>query len=166
MLSTEICSILHILRKPNSLIALLFIQNNSKFKNMAETYLPASMLNSSSIVYVEVCPVPQVFSKEQMSPPELSSCCFCHVFSYYSSCSSYSWKEWNVRHMFPHNQNNSTSSLGLLGNDALTCSGLHFWRHFLVKHKILPNLVISIWLEWIMRVLLANQNWGNILNEW
>ena len=119
MLSTEICSILHMLRKPNSLIALLFIQNNSKFKNMAETYLPASKLNSSSIVYVEVCPVPQVFSKEQMSPPELSSCCFCHVFSYYSSCSSYSWQEWNVRHFFFHNQNNSTSSPGPLGNGAL-----------------------------------------------
>ena len=25
-----------------------------------------------------------------------------------------------------HNQNNSTSSPGLLGNGALTCSGLHF----------------------------------------
>ena len=27
---------------------------------------------------------------------------------------------------FFHNQNNSTSSPGLLGNSALTCSGLHF----------------------------------------
>ena len=42
---------------------------------------------------------------------------------------------------------------------------LHFWRHFLAKHKILPNLVIGNWLWWIMRVLLANQNRGNILNE-
>ena len=55
---------------------------------------------------------------------------------------------------------------GLPGNGALICSGLHFWRHFFVKHKILPNLVISNWLWWIMRVLLASQNWGNILNEW
>ena len=39
------------------------------------------------------------------------------------------------------------------------------FNNFLVKHKILPNLVISNWLWWIMRVLLANQNWGNILNE-
>ena len=31
-------------------------------------------------------------------------------------------------------------------NGALTCRGLHFLRHFLVKHKILPNLVISNWL--------------------
>ena len=44
---------------------------------------------------------------------------------------------------FFHDQNHSTSSTGLLGNSALTCSGLHFLRHFLVKHKILPNLVIS-----------------------
>ena len=29
----KICRILHILRKPNSIIVLLFIQNNSKFKN-------------------------------------------------------------------------------------------------------------------------------------
>ena len=33
------------------------------------------------------------------------------------------------------------------------------------QHKILPNLVISSWLWWLMRVLLANQNRGNILNE-
>ena len=39
---------------------------------------------------------------------------------------------------------------------------LHFWRHFLVKHKILPNLVISNWLWWIKRLLLANQNRENI----
>ena len=31
-------------------------------------------------------------------------------------------------------------------NCALTCSGLHFLRHFLDKHKILQNLVISNWL--------------------
>ena len=31
------------------------------------------------------------------------------------SPSSYSWNEWNVRHFCFHNQNNSTSSPGLLG---------------------------------------------------
>ena len=136
MLSTEICSILHMLRKPNSLIALLFIQNNSKFKNMAETYLPASMLNSSSIVYVEVCPVPQVFSKEQMSPPELSSCCFCHVFSYYSSCSSYSWREWNVRHFFFHQKIRLIS-----------------FRSFLPFLDLLPQLRLSV-LDFILSLVL------------
>ena len=38
-----------------------------------------------------------------------------------------------------HNENNSTLSPGLLSNGALTCSGLHFWRHFLVKRKIFPT---------------------------
>ena len=60
---SEICLILYILQKPNSLIALLFIQNNSYFKNITSTCLPASMLSSSLIVYVQVCPSPQIFSK-------------------------------------------------------------------------------------------------------
>ena len=85
---------------------------------------------------------------------------FLAIISPSSSCSSYSSNEWNVCNCWNvHNQNNSTLSPGLLVNGALTCSGLHFLRHFVVKHKILPNLVISNWLLWIMRVLLANQNW-------
>ena len=59
----------------------------------------------------------------------------------------------------------STSSPGLLGNGALTCSGLHFWPHFFVKRKILLNSVTSNWVWWIMRVLLATRNWGKNLNE-
>ena len=63
-------------------------------------------------------------------------------------------------------KNNATSSPGLLVNGAqepiidrlLRCLNL-------VKHKIFPNLVISNWLWWIKRVLLANQNRENILNE-
>ena len=70
---SEISIILHMIRKPNSTIVLLFIQNNSYFKNIAKTCLPSSMLSSSS----------KIFSKQQMSPFELSSCCSCHVFSYY-----------------------------------------------------------------------------------
>ena len=61
----------------------LTIQNNSEFKNIAKTSLPASTLSLSLIVYVQVCPAPQIFSKQQMSPSELSSCCFCYVFSHY-----------------------------------------------------------------------------------
>ena len=62
---------------------------------------------------------------------------------------------------FFHNQNNSTSSPGLLDNGTLTCSGLHFLRHFLIKHKILPNLVISNWLWWIMHVRFIQIFWMN-----
>ena len=53
--------------------------------------------------------------------------------------------EWSIPHFCFYNQNNSTSSPGLLGNGALTCSGLHFWRHFFVKRKILLNSVTSNW---------------------
>ena len=40
---------------------------------------------------------------------------FLAIISPSSSCSSYSWNEWSVRHFSFHNQNNSTSSPGLLG---------------------------------------------------
>ena len=33
-------TLLDMIRKPNSIIVLLFIQNNSEFKNMAKTCLP------------------------------------------------------------------------------------------------------------------------------
>ena len=55
--------------------------NNSQFKNMP-TSIDPSMLSSSSIVHVQVCPAPQIFSQQQMWPFELSSCCSGHVFSY------------------------------------------------------------------------------------
>ena len=42
------------LRKLNSIIGLLLIQNNSYFKSITKTSLPASVLSSSSIVYVLV----------------------------------------------------------------------------------------------------------------
>ena len=78
----EISIILHMIRNSNLLIVLLFIQNNSQFKNML-TSIDPSMLSSSSIVHVQGCSAPQIFSKQQMSPFELSSCCSCHVFSYF-----------------------------------------------------------------------------------
>ena len=127
--NTSICLILHILRKPNSLFALLFIQKNSQSKNMAKICLPASMLSSPSIVYVWVFPAPQRFSKQQMSPSELSSCCFYYVFSYYFAQFQRQFlllKRVKCPPFCFHNQNNSISSPGLLGNSTLTCSRLHF----------------------------------------
>ena len=79
---SQISIILHMIRKPNLITFLLFIQNNSQFKNKAKTCLPISMLSSPSIVYVQGCSAPQIFSKQQMSPFELCSYCSCHVFSY------------------------------------------------------------------------------------
>ena len=40
-------------------------------------------VSSPSILHVQGCSAPQIFSKQQMSPFEMSSCCSCHVFSYY-----------------------------------------------------------------------------------
>ena len=80
---SEISIILHMIRKPNSIIVLLFIQNNSQFKNIAKTSLPASMLSLSLIVYVQLCPARQIFSRQQISPSESASVCFCYVFNHY-----------------------------------------------------------------------------------
>ena len=43
------------IRKSNSIIVLLFIQNNCQFKNIAKKCKPLSMLSSSSIVHVQGC---------------------------------------------------------------------------------------------------------------
>ena len=91
---------------------LLFIQNNSQLKNITKTCLRASIISSSSTVYVQVCPAPQIFSKQEMSPYE-SSCCFCHVFGYYFVQFQLQFlllKRVKCPPFFFHNQNNSTSS--------------------------------------------------------
>ena len=147
--------------QPHSLISLLSIQNNSYFKNVAKTCLLASKLSfhlwQCTFRFVQLC---KYSPNSRYYPPS----CLLAVFAVFlaiispsSSCSSYYWNEWSVCHFCFHNQNNSTLSPGLLGNGALTCSGLHFWCHLLIKHKIIANLVISNWLWWIMRVLLANE---------
>ena len=46
---------------------------------------------------------------------------FSAIISPSSSRSFYFWNEWSARHFCCHNQNNSTSFSGLLGNGALTC---------------------------------------------
>ena len=83
------------------------------------TSIDPSMFCSSSIVYVQVCPAPQIFSKQQMSPFEMSSCCSCHVFSYFFA-QFLLLKRVKCPPFFQvHNQNNSTSSPGLLGQRCL-----------------------------------------------
>ena len=75
---SQISIILHMIRKPNSIIVLSFIPNNSQFKTWQKhayrTSIDPSISSSSSIVHVQVCPAPQIFSRQQMSPFELSSC--------------------------------------------------------------------------------------------
>ena len=86
---------------------------NNNNNNIAKTCLPPSMLRSSPILHVQGCSAPQIFSKQQMSPFELSSCCSCHVFSYYFG-QILLLKRVKCPPFCFHNQNNSTSSPGLL----------------------------------------------------
>ena len=127
---------LHKIRKPNSIIVLLFIQNNSQFKNIAKTSLLASMLS-----YLQVCPYPPIFSKQQMSVSELSSCCFCYVFSRY-------FAQFQLQFLllkrvkcapFLFSQPKKLSLVPTVPQPVRTL-------HFKVKVKILSNLVISNWL--------------------
>ena len=53
--SSEISIVLHLIRKRNTIIVLLFIQNHWQFKNVAKTCLPPSMSRSSLIVHVQGC---------------------------------------------------------------------------------------------------------------
>ena len=85
--SSEISIILYMIRKPNSITVLLFIQNNSWFKtDKAKTCLASSMLSSPSIVHV-------LANILQIADVALRV-----VFFVIISPSSYSRNEWNVRH--------------------------------------------------------------------
>ena len=67
---------------------------------------------------------------------------------------------------FFDNQNNSTLSPGLLGNSALTCTGLHFWRHFLVKHEINSSKFGHQWLVMVNYVWAFSQSELGKYFEW
>ena len=86
MLSVEAVG-LHMIKKPNSIIVLLFIQNNSQFRNLAKTCLPPQIhrcqVHLRQTEHVQGCSATQILPKQQMSPFELSSCCSCRVFSYF-----------------------------------------------------------------------------------
>ena len=69
---SSICIILFILRKANSLIALLFIQNNSQFKNML-TFVDVKFTSIVHVQKIKGCSRLQIYSKQQMLSVELSS---------------------------------------------------------------------------------------------
>ena len=80
---------------------------------------------------------------------ELSSCCFCYAFSQLfrlvpavhvvltlETIEVSAILVFTTKTTQPHPQVFSV-------NSALTCRGLHFRHHFLVKHKILPNFELG-----------------------
>ena len=77
---------------------------------------------------------------DRVSPFELSSCCSCHVFSYY-----FAWFLLETSEMSPFivlKTKTTQSRLQVFSvNGALTCKKAA--RHRFIKRKILPNLVIS-----------------------
>ena len=112
---SEICRILHILRKTNSIIALLFIQNIPSFLKEFRHYATLSP-----------CFLGQQFNNLRRAALLMSF-----------------W-----RHRFNYSPIRSTFDV----IDSI-------WR------RCFTNLVNSIWLWWIMRVVLTNQKRENILNE-
>ena len=103
---SEISIILHMIRKPNSIIFLLFIQNNSSFKNMANTCfntsIDPSMLSSSTIVPFRVVQL-RKYSPNSRCRPSSHLLAVLAMFSVIFSASSYSWNELNVSH-FPSSE--------------------------------------------------------------
>ena len=125
-----------------------------------------SMLSSPLIVHVQGCSPPQIFSKQQMSPFELCSCCSCHVFSN-NFAQFLLLKRVTCPPFFVFTTKTTQPRPQVFSvNGALTCKNAAFLTSlYLAKYKIFLNLVISNLLWRIIRVLLANQNRGNLLNE-
>ena len=99
---SSISIILHRIRKPNSITVLLFIQNNSWFKNIAKTCLPPSIRRCS--VHLRKCTFRFVqlrkYSPNSRCRPSSCLLAVLAMFLGIFSPSSYSWNEWNVRHFF------------------------------------------------------------------
>ena len=51
-------------------------------------------------------------------------------------------------------------------NGSIICNFAALLTSSVQYGKILPCLIDSSWLWWIMRVILSNQKWRNTLNEW
>ena len=79
------------------------------------------MLNSINVKFLFDSACLGLFSSAnilRIADVALKSSCLLAVLAMFlaiSSPSSYSWNEWNVLHFCFYNQNNSTSSPGLLG---------------------------------------------------
>ena len=105
------------IRKPNTIIVLLFIQNNSQFKNMSKTCLPPSIHRFQAHLRQCTFRVVQLRKCSPNSRCHPSSCLlavlamFLAIFRLVLSLET---SEMSAIFQV-HNQNNSTSSPGLLG---------------------------------------------------
>ena len=128
---SEISIILHMIRKPNSITVLFFIQNNSQFKNIAKS--PPSIHRSS--VHLRYCTF-RFVQLRKYSPNSRcrSSSCLLDVLAMFLasfSPSCYSWKEWNVRHFFKFTTKTTQPRPQAFSvNGALTCENAAFLTSF------------------------------------
>ena len=115
---SEISIILHIIRKLNSITVLLFVQNNSQLKNEAKTCLPPSIHRCS--VHLRQC-LFRFVQLHKYSPNSRCrpSSCLLAVLALFLAIFFAQFlllKRVKCPPFFQvHNQNNSTSSPGLLG---------------------------------------------------
>ena len=113
----EISIILHMIRKPNSIIVYYSFEIIPSLKTWLEhDYLHLSIdvkfiFDSARLGFVQL----RKYSPNSRCRPSSCLLAVLAMFLAIISPSSYSWNKWNVRHFCSHNQNNSTSSPGLLG---------------------------------------------------
>ena len=118
---SEISIILRMIQKPNSIIVLLFIENNFQFKNIAKTCLPPSTFRVVQL---------RKYSPDSRCHP--SSCLLAVLAMFLSiiSPSSYSWNEWNFRHFFSTTKTTQPRPQVFSVNGALTRKNAAFLTSF------------------------------------
>ena len=104
-----------------------------------------------------------ISSKLQMLSVELSSGCSCHVFRQYTVF-RHETSKINVLPLLT-SKTTQTCPQVFLVNGSIICNFAALLMSSVQYGKILPNLVNSSWLWWIMPVILANQKWRDILNK-
>ena len=163
---------LHILRKPNSIIVLLFLQNNSKFKNKLKhsnlgrcKHIDNASLSGLILGDQSLLRSANIFQIADVVRRVIFFCS-CDVFRQYFALNRVKFST-TVSPFCSYYQNNSTRPQVFTVNRSITCNKVapltSFWRHRFNMTKFFPNLANSSWLWWIMRVVLNNQKRGNIL---
>ena len=94
-----------------------------------------------------------------MSSIEFNSCSSCYVFSQQLACFFHAKRVRMFRHFVNSTSSPSRLTVQFSGNYAVELTSFFAYR------KLLPNLINSSWLWWIIRGILANQRRRNIF-EW
>ena len=139
------CRILHILGKPNSIIVLLFLQNNSKFKNkLKHANLDRCIDNASlsgSLGDKGLFRSANILQTADVVRPQAVLTMFLDNIS--------RWNEWNIcrlsRHFVLTTETTQPRPQVFTVNGSITCNQAalltSFWRHRFNMTKFFPNLI-------------------------